>query len=213
MSESMPSRSAPPRPNLAALSRGATLHARRSPRSCARCWTTPLTRSRENLRLDRKLRAGGLAQSVDRLERPFRLVMPEGPAVAGDRPLHLRADFVDRALRPGAGDRAVGPHFRLVPRRRVVERGPRRDQPKLDQCAERDALLGPLSFRHLKRGWVAGFERTKPRPRRLGVSLVAFDADERSPQPLGHDRSGARAEKRIEHDIARMARRKNDAVE
>src|SRR5262245_57275336 len=168
MSPSTPSQSAPPSPNLAALSRGAISRARRSPRSCARCWTTPLTRSRENLRLDGKLRAGGLAQGVDRLEGSFGLVMPEGPAVAGDRPLHLRADLVNRALRPGAGDRAVGPHFRLVPRGRIVERGPRRDQPKLDQRAERDALLGLLSFRHLKRSRIARFERTKPRPRCLG---------------------------------------------
>ena len=75
------------------------------------------------------------------LRRPSRLVMPEGPAVAGERALHMRADLVDRALRAGAGDRAVGADFRLVPRAGIVKHRAGRDQPKLDQRAERDARL------------------------------------------------------------------------
>ncbi len=139
--------------------------------------------------------------------------MPERPAVAGDRPLHLRADLVDRALRAFGSDRAVGPHFRLMARGGIIKHRTRRDQSKLDEGAERDALLGALAFGDLKRGAIERCERVEPCPRRVGVSRVALDADEGAPEPLGGDRGRAGAEKRIEHDVAFVARGKNDAVE
>ena len=85
------------------------------------------------------------------VRRAFGLVMPEGPAVAGERALHMRADLMDRALRAGAGDRAVGTDFRLVPRAGIVKHRAGRDQPEFDQSAERDARLGAFALGDLQR--------------------------------------------------------------
>src|SRR5262249_10219840 len=158
------------------------------------------------LRLNRELCSRLFAQSVDRLERPLRLIVPEGPTVAGKRPLHLRANLVDRPLRAGPRDRTVGTHLRLMPCRWVVERRPRREQSKLDQSAEGDALLCALALGDLERCGIARFEGIKPRPRGFRVGPLAFNADERTTEPLCRDRGRAGTEKRIEHDIARMAR-------
>ncbi len=80
----------------------------------ARGRASPGAEARLRLRLD--LAARRFAQNIDRLEPALSLVMPEGPAVAGERPLHMGADLVDRALGAGAGDRAVGADLSLVPR-------------------------------------------------------------------------------------------------
>src|SRR4249919_3558316 len=110
----------------------------------------------------------------------------------------MRADLVNRALRPGRGDAAVGPNFRLMAGARIVEHGSRRDQPDLDQRAEGDAWLSPLATNGLDRG---GFERRhglEPGSRSFRVSLVALDADKSAGKALGHCRRGARAEEGIE---------------
>src|SRR5215510_2808162 len=102
------------------------------------------------LSLQLELTARRLAQRVDRHEPAFGLEVPEGPAVAGERALHMRADLVDRALRASNGNRAIRAHLSLVPRSRVVEHSAGRDQPKLDQSAERNARLPAFALGNLE---------------------------------------------------------------
>jgi hypothetical protein len=78
-------------------------------------------------------------QYVQRLQRAVTLEMPEGPAVAGRRVLHQRADLVDRAAQLARHHRAVRRHHRGHPALPVVQAGAGRQQPALHQAAERDA--------------------------------------------------------------------------
>jgi hypothetical protein len=123
------------------------------------------------------------------------------------------ADLVDRALCGARGNRAVGTHLGLVPRRCVIKHGARRDQPKLDQRPERNARLSTLALCYLERVFVERVEGCNPRLGSVRICLVALDADEESSEPLGDHRRRARAEEWIEHHIASMARCEKDAME
>ena len=135
------------------------------------CCTRSTRAARRKAACGFELRPRRLAQGVDRLEAAFSLVMPEGPAVAGERALHMRADLVDRALRAGAGDRAVGADFRLVPRRRnrkapCPARSARARPGRRTGCAARARL--PLAT--CSESLASGASAVEPRSRRLGIS-------------------------------------------
>src|SRR5262249_34169644 len=105
---------------------------------------------RPALSLRLELTARRLAQRVDRHEPAFGLVVPECPAVAGQCALDMRADLVDRALCASSGNRAVGSELCFVASRGVVEDSAWRDQPKLDQSAERNARLPAFALGNLE---------------------------------------------------------------
>ena len=104
-----------------------------------------------------------LAQEVDQDRLAFPLDIPEGPAVAGGRALHLGADLVDRAARVRRRSRVPSARTCAVQRCALVEQHlARLQQPALDQRAEGNARL-----------------------------LAPRFADRRDPSRGGHDRSDA----------------------
>ena len=153
----------------------------------------------------RQFRAHLLAQHVDRHQRAFDLELPEGPAIAGIQPLHMRAHLMDRAGGIGAGQGAVGAHLgglmRCADRTARCPTGSRprsttqpkgmRGSARLDLVTSITSLSGRLDFGD------AG-------ARHIGIGLFALDADEVAAQPLGHRAGGAGAEEGIQDHIARL---------
>ena len=99
----------------------------------------------------RYFRAQLLAKQIDRDESLALAHMPEHPAIAGFRSLHMGADLVDRARGVAAGDRAIGAHSCRDAIGGVVERVAGFDKAALDKRAERNARLGALACRNLQR--------------------------------------------------------------
>src|SRR6185437_1703426 len=87
------------------------------------------------------------------------------------------------------------------------------DQTELDEDAEGDAWFRTLALGDLQRVLGKRRLRVEPCSGGFGVSFLALDADETPAEPLGDDRGRARAEKRVEHHIARVARREDQAVQ
>ena len=119
---------------------------------------------------------------------------------------------MDGPLGAAAGDGAIRAHFGLVARGRIVERGSGREQPELDQSPEGNARLRPLALGNLQRGGIESLHALQPFAGGIRIGRLAFDADKGAAQALGGDSGGTRSHERIEHDVAHMARRQNDAL-
>src|SRR4051794_18807588 len=118
---------------------------------------------------------------IDRAPGALDLDVPEGPAVAGRRALHRRADLVDRAAmlaqRIRRGQRAVGAHAGAMAPAGIAQHRAGLQQARLDQHAERDARLAALAG--LGRD-ILGSERLDTGDALAGdrgIGLVALEAD------------------------------------
>src|SRR5690606_14892360 len=137
---------------------------------------------------------------VDGVEGATGFHVPEGPAIARGRALHLCPDAVDRARMAVADDGAVGAHGGAIAPLAVIELGARRDQTLLDQRAEGDARFGALGACGLEGIGVARLDRGDAFQGRVDIVALALDADEVASELLGHGAGCARAAERLEND-------------
>src|SRR5260221_11475333 len=103
--------------------------------------------------------------------------MPEGPAVARWRALHLGADLVDGAARIRRDDGAVGAHLGGPAPARVEQDLAGADEAALDERAEGNALLDALrpGVDEVGPRWL---NRAAARPRQPGIVGIRPHADE-----------------------------------
>lgn len=141
-------------------------------------------------------------QIVDAQLDAIALHAPEGPTVAGGQALGERADLVDRADNVAKSDRPVGACNRTPAALFVEEFRPRRDHSGFDQADEGDALFLPLGKGRGEGGGRQRFNRRDPDLRGGDIIGVALTTNEAAPKPLGHRPGGARAEERVEHNVA-----------
>src|SRR3954453_6288834 len=154
-----------------------------------------------------------LPENIQRLNPSTRLDMPEGPAVARGRGLERGANLVDRPGVRLAGDRAVGTHFGSPAALRIRQTASGRDKPDLHQHAERNARLLALVGYGSHGALVERQGRSDPLLRDLHISRLTLDADPAPPKPTRNRAGRARAEKWIEHHVARLRAGQQDAVE
>src|SRR6266545_5876561 len=161
------------------------------------------------------LRAHDLAQPVDRaaLVGAAVEVVPVFPAVARCA-LDGSANLVDRAAELPMPNLAVREHHcGDVVAVAEVQLLARLEQPALQQRAEGHARPIALALEDEDAVERRGLDAVDARLGDLDVALVALDADPAAMQLLGDRASGAAAEKRVEHDIARVGCRQDRAVQ
>ncbi len=117
--------------------------------------------------------------------------------------MNLRADPVDRRRLAVAGDRAVGAHMRAPAALGVRQFRAGGDETGLHEAGEGHARLGALAGGHAQHVGLQRLDRQDAVERRLDVVVLAFDADEVAPQPLGDGSRGSRAEERVEDRVTR----------
>ena len=158
------------------------------------------------------------AQRIDRLQRGRSLDVPEGPAVAGFEPLHRRADAVDRAdmLAAVRSRRAASRRRAPSPRSGGARRSARRRRASSPASSSvPNGMRGSARFPSttLSTAPLAAADGVDAPARGRDVAAVALDADE-VPAELLRDRARrAGAEEGIEHDVARLRRREQHAIE
>src|SRR5258708_20959243 len=140
------------------------------------------------------------------------LDMPEGPAVARWRALHLGADLVDGAARIRRDDGAVGAHLGGPAAAGGEQDLGGADEAALDERAEGNALLVALR-RGVDEVALRWFNGVAARPRQRGVIGIALDADEVAAEKPRYRPRRPGAEERVEDDIARLGRGEHDAME
>ena len=141
--------------------------------------------------------------------------MPEGPAVAGRRPLHLGADLMDRAAHARPTITLPSARTRAATRRLGVDQHlAGAQQAALDQAAERHPRR--LALRRADDATSfggAGRTAAMRAARQRDIGRLALDADEAAAEPLRHRAGRAGAEERVEHDVARLGRGQQHPVQ
>ena len=125
--------------------------------------------------------------------------------------LRDRADAVDRADLVAEHDGAVGAHQGAVALLGIDQPGAGRDHAALDQFGERHARRVARGHERRERRLRQRLDGGDARFGGGGVSRVALEADVAAAEPLGDRASGAGAVERIDHEIARLRRRQQDA--
>src|SRR5258708_2648907 len=124
-----------------------------------------------------RLGADFLPVAIDWHELALDFNVPERPAVAGRRALHLGADLVDGAARIRRDDGAVGAHLGAPAPARVEQDLAGADEAALDERTEGNALLIALC-RGVDEVALRWFNSVPARPRHGGAIGIGLDADE-----------------------------------
>src|SRR5258708_33138063 len=160
-----------------------------------------------------ELGADLLTQNIDRDQCALVLVVPEGPTIARIQSLHMGGDAMDRTAGIGTDKRAVGAHLGVMTATSACQHHARFQQPALDQRAEGNARLGPFRAGHRYGVVLRRVNGGDPVARQLDIGPLALDADEAARETLGYRAGWARTQERIEHDIARIGRGHDHAME
>src|SRR5690606_20309862 len=127
--------------------------------------------------------------------------MPEGPAVAGVKPLHFRAEPVDGTGLATGGERSVGADDGAPAAPGIGQHLAGLYETAFDQRVEGDTRLCLLAGHDGKFGLAERFDPRNARRGSVDIILLALDADEVAAETLGHGAGRAGAEEGVEDDV------------